>query len=180
MHIAISSRRCTALAVTLLTLACTPACKLHKADVETSEEPAQLASVIHTADPNSSSQLVTGFYGVEQNAWRWTAQKFTAILRPPTGAASKGATLVVKLTVPDPVIASLHDVSLSASVNGTALAPETYTKAGSYTYSRDVPGTALTGDSAKVGFSLDKVMPPGDADKRALGIVVARLGLEAK
>jgi hypothetical protein len=180
MHIAISNRRRTALALTLLIVALTPSCKRHKSEVETIEEPAQLASMIHVADPNAASQLLTGFYGVEQNAWRWTAQKFTAVLRPPKGAADKGATLVLKLTVTDGTIANLHDITLSASVNGAPLAPETYAKAGSYTYTRDVPASALTGDVAKVAFSLDKVMQPGNGDVRSLGLVVGSLGFEAK
>jgi len=179
MHIAISSRRAI-LALTLFTAALTPSCNRHKPDAETIEEPAQLASMIHVADPNASSQLLTGFYSVEQNSWRWTAQQFTAVLKPPSVAAAKGATLVLKLTVTDGTIAKLHDITLSASVNGAPLAPETYTKAGPYTYTRDVPASALAGDVAKVAFSLDKAMQPGNGDIRSLGVVVASLGFEAK
>ena len=139
-----------------------------------------LASVVHVADPRVSAQLVSGFYGIEGNAWRWTAGKFTVLLRPPRGAAQNGAMLQVKFSVPDPVIARLKTVSLSASVAGTKLPPETYTQAGEFTYSRELPAAALAGDAVKVDFALDKAIPPGAVDQRELGVVVTTVGLEPK
>ena len=62
---------------------------------------AQLAAVVNMADPKSSVQLLKGFHDVEQNAWRWTMGKFSVTLRPPLNAPQKGATLVVKLSIPD-------------------------------------------------------------------------------
>ena len=146
----------------------------------TEEEAPSLASTVHVADPRSSAQLVSGFYPVEQNAWRWTAGKFSVLLRPPRGSAQNGATLQVKLSVPDPVIAKLKTVSLGASVGATKLPPETYTQAGEFTYSRDVPPGALSADAVKIDFALDKSIPPGDVDQRELGIVVTSVGLEPK
>jgi len=147
---------------------------------ETEEEAPRMASTVHMGDPRVETQLINGFYGIEQNSWRWTARQFSLVLRPPFGATEKGATLQVRLSVPDPVIAKLKTVSLSASVNGHQLPPETYTQAGEYTYTRDVPAGSLSGDSVKVEFQLDKAMPPSGADMRELGVVVSSIGLEPK
>jgi len=176
------SRPAVAAAIAILCLALVPAaCKRHKkVIVQTTEEEPALASVVATADPNLASQLVSGFYGIEQNSWRWTSGRFSVVLRPPRTAAAKGAVLLLKFTIPPVAINKMKAVSLSAYVNGTALPPESYTQAGQYTYSRDVPADLLTGDVTKVDFSLDKTMPPTAADRRELGVVVSLVGLQPK
>jgi hypothetical protein len=139
-----------------------------------------LATVLNTADPRIAPQLVRGFHPVEGNAWRWTAGQFTVLLKPPAGAEKKGAILVFKFTIPDTVIQQLKPLTLSASVNGTTLPPETYSAPGDQTYSRDVPGPALKGDSVTVEFALDKHLPPQGMDQRELGVVASMIGFEAK
>jgi hypothetical protein len=175
-------RSARALASLALILLLSPACKRHqRVVVQTTEEEApMLASVIDVADPKVSPQLLSGFYGVEQNAWRWTAGRFSAVLRPPRSAADKGATLELHFTIPEVVISKVTVISLSASVNGTPLSPETYTKAGQYTYTREIPAHTLAGESAKVDFAVDKTMQPSGPDRRQLGIIVSSLGFVAK
>jgi len=150
--------------------------------VETIEEApvAPLAPMVHAADPKAAFQLVKGFYEIEQNAWRWTAREFAVTLRPPARADDKGAVLRLKLTVPEPVIAKLRSVRLSARVGDSVLEPETYSKPGEYIYARDVPASALAGDAVTVEFALDKALPPGEVDQRELGVVVTSVGLELK
>jgi hypothetical protein len=148
---------------------------------KTDEEGPHMASIIHTGDPQSDTQLVTGFYDIEEHAWRWTSQKFSVVLKPPAGGGQRGATLTMQFAVPDPVIAKLKTVSLSGTIGATALAPETYTQAGPYTYTRDIPANLLNAEAIRVDFQLDKVLPPGaDGDQRELGIIVSSVGLEAK
>jgi hypothetical protein len=139
-----------------------------------------MASTVQMGDPRAQAQLVSGFYGVEDNAWRWTARQFSMVVRTPFGAAQKGASLQARLSVPEPVIAKLKTISLSPSVNGHALPPETFTQAGEVTLKRDVPANFLTGDSAKLDFQLDKALPPTASDLRELGIVALSIGLEPK
>ncbi len=164
-----------------LTLAI-PACKREEKARRgaTVEETPELASVVHVADPKAAFQLVRGFYGLEQNSWRWTMRQFSVVLRPPAGAAKNGATLQLKLSVPEPIIKRLGPVTLSASAGGAALQPEPLAEAGEYTYTRDVPASVLGGDSVTVDFALDKALSPGDVDKRELGIIVITVGLEPK
>jgi len=147
---------------------------------QTEEEAPRLASTVRVADPKRESQLVSGFYGVEGNSWRWTAKKFSVVLHAPLGAAQKGATLDLALTVPGVVIEKLKTISLAATVDGRPLAPETYTEPGRFTFKRDLPPGALTGDSVRVDFQLDKAMQPAGADLRELGIIVSSIGLDPK
>jgi hypothetical protein len=131
-------------------------------------------------DPKVEPQLVTGFYGVEAGAWRWAGKQFTVTLRPPFGASQKGGKLTVKVAVPQVTIDKLKTISLSATVGDSALPPETYTTAGEFFYVRDVPASALTGESVRVDFQLDKAMAPAPPDIRELGIIVHTIGLESK
>jgi hypothetical protein len=169
-------------AILVLLLALAPiACKRHRRPpVQTVEEAPALASVVATADPHAVKQLVSGFYGVDQNSWRWTAGRFSVLLRPPRTAATNGAILQLKLAIPDVALAKIKGVTLSAYVNGTALTPETYTQAGQFTYSRDVLSSLLGGDVARIDFSLDKTMPPTASDRRELGVVVSMIGFQPK
>ena len=150
--------------------------KVEQAD----EEAPRMASMVHMGDPKSDSQLVTGFYGIEQNAWRWTAQKFSVVLRPPAGAAQKGATLNLQVAVSDTTIQKLKTITLFAAAGATPLPPETYTQAGPFTYSRDVPASQLGGESIRIDFQVDKALPPIGADRRELGIIVNSVALDAK
>jgi len=144
------------------------------------EETTSLATMVHVADPRATVQLIRGFHDVEQNAWRWTMRKFSVTLKTPAGAAARGATLQLKFVIPDVVLAKLKSLALSASVEGTPLAGETYTAAGEQTYTRDVPPQAFKADAVTVDFVLDKALPPGPADRRELGVIVTTAGLEAR
>jgi len=155
-------------------------CKRRKRVVRTVEEAPSLATVVATADPQVARQLVIGFYGVEQNSWRWTTGRFSVVLRPPTSASTKGATLQMKLAIPDVTIAKNKAVSLSAYVNGTALDPEKYTHAGQFVFSREVAANLLSGDVTRVDFSVDTTLPPTAADRRELGVVVSMIGFQPK
>jgi hypothetical protein len=165
----------------LVTLAFAPlGCKRKKSVVQSAGEPPTMASTVHMGDPRIGNQLVSGFYGIEQNAWRWTGRRFSLVLRPPSGASQKGATLRLRLSVPPVIVEKLKTITLSATIGGSALAPETYTQAGDYAYTRDVAPALLAGQSVRVDFQLDKSIPPAGADLRDLGLVVLSAGLESK
>lgn len=147
---------------------------------QTEEEGAALASVIRTGDPRVAPQLLKGFYPIEENSWRWTMGQFSVALRPPRNAATKGATLHFKFTLPEAVISHVKAITVSASVAGTALPPETYTKAGEFDYARDVDAKLLAGDSVTVEFALDKFIPAGVVEQRELGVIATSAGFAAK
>lgn len=147
---------------------------------QTEEEAPQLASTLHVGDPRVATQLVSGFYNIEQNAWRWTAGRFSVVLRVPSAASTKGAVLRLKFNLPETVISKLNTVSLAAGVAGTALQPETYTQAGDFTYERELPPNLVTREQERIDFHLSKFLPPGAVDQRELGVIVTSVGLEAK
>jgi len=156
-------------------------CKSRKVKVQAADAGfPRMASAVSMGDPRADTQLVAGLYDVEAGSWRWSAKQFTVVLLPPSGSAQRGAKLELRLTVPPVVIEKLKAISLSATANGSALPPETYTRTGEYVYTRDVPAVALTGDSVRIVFQLDKVMPPSGGDIRELGIIVSSAALESK
>jgi hypothetical protein len=148
--------------------------------MQTEEEAPQMATVVHMADPRASAQLVTGFYQVEQNAWRWTAGKFVVVLRTPRGAAQKGALLKMQFALPAPVISRFKAVKLAVNIDGTDLPPTTYTKSGEFVYLRDVSPDLMKSDSVRIEFALDKFLPAGAVESRELGLIASSIGLESK
>lgn len=134
------------------------------------------ASTIAVGNPQYSSQLLRGFYPIEQS-WRWTQKSFAVRLATPSGSRQRGAQLQLRFGIPDPIIQNLNSVTLSAAVDGFQLAPQRFEKSGQYTYTRDVTADRLQAPSVPVVFSLDRALPPGPLDKRELGIVVTEVGL---
>jgi hypothetical protein len=136
-----------------------------------------LASMVNVADPADSAQLVRGFSNVEADAWRWSTSKFAVVLRPPAGAAQNGAKLEMVFTLNETVVKKLGPMTINASVNGTALPPQTFNAAGDYTYSQPVPASALGSDVVTVDFTTDKALAPTEQDKRELALIVKTIGL---
>jgi hypothetical protein len=157
-----------------------PACKRRpKAEDAPPELPETLVSTLKISDPAAVAQLTHGFYGLEQNSWRWTAGKFGVALGPPAGAAERGAQLSLKFSLPEPVLKQGSPVTLSATLNGTSLRPQRYDSSGEHTYAADVPSSALQANAA-VEFSIDKFLPAGAVDARELGLIVLEVGLASK
>ena len=148
------------------------------------EEPPEggprIASAFKMTDAYAQEQLLHGFYGVEGGAWRWTAGKFTVLLRPPLTSAQHGATLTLAFSIPDVVIQKLDKLTLTASVGSTKLKSETYTQPGNYSFSADVAPELLEKEAFIVDFGLDKSVPPGPVDKRELGVIALAVGLQGK
>lgn len=146
----------------------------------TLQEPGSMASVVQISDISTADQLISGFHGLERNAWRWTDRKFTFALRRPPGADQAGGWLTLKFTIPAVSLEALKSITVTAKVGGAAVAPETFTSAGDHEYRREVPASALSAGIVNVEFSLDKVLPPSQKDGRELGVVVTSAGLESK
>jgi hypothetical protein len=141
------------------------------------------ASLVRMGDPATANQLISGFYDVENsggdNAWRWTAPDFTLALAPPP-EPQHGARLLVRLYFPETQIQKLGPITITASVDGEPLAPETYTRAGGYDYVRDIPACFLDTNILPVSFSVDPYSPHSETDGRDLGAVVLMAALQSK
>ena len=169
-----------ALFATILSAAILAGCGRKPPQVETIEESGSaLASIIHVADPATATQLLKGFHDIEENAWRWTQGSFAVVLRAPTGAEVKGATLVLRFLAPAPLIDRLKTVTLKAKVGGVTLPPATYDQVGDHVYRQQVPASAMK-NPVTVEFELDNKIPAGAVDERELGIVAKSVGFEAK
>jgi hypothetical protein len=131
------------------------------------------------ADPDSGVQLIRGFHQIEHNSWRWSERTFSVILKRPAGAESKGANVVAKLNVPEPVIQRLGPITLKASLQGRTLGITTWTRSDEYTFQAEIPSQAFAADHVIVEFTLDKYLPAGTADSRELGVIINSIGLES-
>ncbi len=96
------TRRQFTIAATFLSLALTMACNgKHATTIQNDEGPpaganAPLVSSLNMSGASAKDQLISGFWGLENGAWRWTAGKFSVTLKTPLGAAQKGATLTLR------------------------------------------------------------------------------------
>jgi len=138
------------------------------------------AAGVQVADPRAVPQLVSGWWDVEDHAWRWTARKFAVVLRAPIGSARRGAILRFRFTLPDVVFSRFKEVILSASMQGKLLAPETYRQPGAALYTRDIPPDLFSKPSVRIDFELDHSFTPGNGDSRDLGVIARSMGLESR
>ncbi len=168
----------------LLLLLCTvtAGCKgKHNRVTVQNEEPdagQRVLSTLRMNDPNAAAQLLSGFYAVENNMWRWTAGKFSVKLRTPP-AAQSGATLAFSFTIPDVVVQKLRTIRITASINGMELKSEEFDTPGAHVFSADVPASLLTAESVKVDFAVNKTMRP-DGDQRDLAVIANSVAISSR
>lgn len=139
----------------------------------------RMLSTVRMNDSKAGVQLLSGFYSIENDSWRWTGRRFSVLLRTPLAAAQRGATLSFSFTVPDIVIQKLRNITLTASINGMTLSSADYNKAGPFVFSTEVPASLLPAETVKIDFALDKSLPP-EIDKRELGIIASSVGISAR
>ena len=130
------------------------------------------------ADVTTSNQLLTGFWWLESNSWRWTAREFSAALQPPENAEIRGATLYLHLYIPDSQIELLGPMTLTAITEGHSLQPETFSRGGTYVYTRELPKDLMVTSILPVKFSFDKALPAGQSDGRELAAIVSGIELQ--
>ncbi|HEX5226372.1 MAG TPA: hypothetical protein VFW44_01625 [Bryobacteraceae bacterium] len=140
------------------------------------------ASIVHMADPATAGQLIQGFYAVEgtgENSWRWVAPEVALALGPPR-VAKNGARLRIRLYFPETQIDKVGPIRLTAFVDGEALAPQTYAKAGNYEFVRDIPQCLLDSNVVPVRLSFYPYAPKSDTEGRILAAVMSMAALEPK
>lgn len=145
-----------------------------------SKKESDLAEVVNVADPGLETQLLSGFHPVEQG-WRWTKAQFSVALKPPRHADSAGAVLMLKYSLPDPVIVKQKEVTITATINGIPLPVEKCTKGGLQEMRRDVPADVMKGKTAvTIEFSVTPFLAPSENDLRELGLIAHTVGLVKK
>ncbi len=131
-----------------------------------------ILSDISMADPASTAQLLSGFYGIESNQWRWTAREFVLRLKTPPKADLSGAVILLHLFIPAAHIERLGPITLAGVVGTHRIAPQTFTTAGEHTFLATIPPEACRTESLTVAFAFDKPVPPSSADPRELAAIV--------
>ena len=132
-------------------------------------------------DPKVKDQILSGFYDVEGTGWRWAAEHFAVSLKPPPEASTKGLRLKLELYLPESQIETLGPMTLSAIVNDDCpLKPETFSKSGGFTYTRDIPPSQAVANVIRVDFRWDKAKPPLGSESRELAAVVSAVSLETR
>lgn len=129
-------------------------------------------------DPGSGEWL-SGFYGPEDGAFRWTKRQFSARLGV-NEANVRGGSLVVALYIPDAVIQKVGPMSLTADIDGHALPSQVWSQPGRYTYRCNLDPAWMAPGAKLVSFTLDKSAPPGAIDQRELGIIVREISIEER
>lgn len=142
--------------------------------------PVTLSSAVDVRDPVTSAQLVRGLWGLEDNAWRWSAARFSVTLRTPDQAARKGGHLNLKFALPQLVFDQIGAVQLAATVNGIALEPQAISEPGQYNYIREVPPQALSEENVSVQFTTNRAITPSADDPRERVLAVVSVSLTAK
>ncbi len=166
-------------AVVAALLAAGPSCKkTNEAAQSDDSRELPLSSVVHVAEPGAQRQLLDGFWGVENNAWRWTKHRFEVALLPPAGAAQKGARLDFRFALTKGLLDRQKSVTVTAMVGSATLPPDTYTEPGNCVYIADVPASAFaSGGTVRVAFVVDKYFHTGEIDSRELALIAQSVGL---
>jgi hypothetical protein len=132
-------------------------------------------SRIAMGNPRFAGRL-EGFYQIEEGRWRWTQPKFAVSFYAPPRAATAAARLSLDIYLPDVLVQKMGKVTISASVAGHPLPPETWQKPGAVTYAREVPAAWLNPGVNRIEFAVARSF---EADGRELGVVLTGASLEA-
>ncbi len=125
-------------------------------------------------DIRCKPQLLSGWYPIEDGAWRWMAGQAEAVLRTPAGVPLR---FNMQLYFPpNHMQRAGGPVTVSIKINGKPLTEETYSQPGEHRFSQAVLPDLPTFPASKVSIRLNRTMPPSDSDQRELGAVVLGLG----
>lgn len=129
---------------------------------------AYLLAESRVAALTSQLRLEKGWHYIENDAWRWTAKRFSAELH--LSAALAPATVRFLFHLPQEAVARRPDVVLSATVNGKPLAATAFSTPGEHEYAGVVP--SLDAGKVRIDFELDHALAPSPEDERELGVLV--------
>ena len=120
---------------------------------------------LRLGSPESSPQIVSGLYDIENGQWRWMGPQATLLLKAPSNPAA----ISISLYIPDQAPAR----RIAIAVNGQPVLEKTLPGPGVYTLT--TPVIAPTRPAASVSIAVDKTFSvPGDP--RKLGIILTAAG----
>ena len=105
------------------------------------------------------SQLLSGWHGLENGAWRWTEKSFSLIVAP------GGQRVSLKVRAPETL---KFPLLLTARADGVEIGRHEIARAGDYEFAQAAPA----GAEVVVEFEVDRAVGPSAEDGRERGIVV--------
>ena len=105
------------------------------------------------------SQLLSGWHGLEDGAWRWTERKFSLVVAP--GGQRVSLKVRAEGNIKFPIV-------LTARSSGQEIGRHEFAAAGDY----DCAQMAADGAEALVEFEMDRAMEPDTYDSRERGLMV--------
>ena len=132
-------------------------------------------SYLHLGDIRSRAQLGSGWYAVEDGAWRWMSNQAEATLRPLPIAGPQQFELQLFFP-PDFMTRAGTPVAVSVRLNGHPFATSFYYEPGGHTVAKLVPPELLTQPVTGVSIRVSPSIRPTSTDLRTLGAVVQGLG----
>jgi hypothetical protein len=165
------------LAALLVTSACSKPKDAASPAAPAATTPAPLYSYAQTNDLRIAPQLVKGWYGVEDGAWRWMAKESQASLKNP-GVFPAG--FEVRLTLPKPIADAVGmPVTFTVLLDGKVLGEEVYQQDGAFIFEKTVQPGMLSPGPVAVTLRVNKAKPPvPGGDARELGAVIAGFGFK--
>jgi hypothetical protein len=136
-----------------------------RAEVVVERKPA--LSMLPMNAPEAESQIVSGIYKLEENAWRWMAGRGVLLLKP----LPEAATLEIALYIPD--ASPARQVTVRA--DGRLVAEARFDGPGSHTIVSGQP-VATSGDTVTIEILADRSFLP-QGDQRELGFILSSVGL---
>lgn len=133
-------------------------------------------SYINTGDVRAKPQLTSGWHGIEEGSWRWTAKEAQAVLLTPRDLP---VNFSMRLYFPEEHLERAGGpVTVAVLLGGKPFVQETYSRPGAHTILKAVPADMLSKPATQVAIRLDKAVGPTDSDRRELGMVVQGFGFQ--
>jgi hypothetical protein len=136
--------------------------------------PPELLSYLHLGDIRTRAQLVSGWYAMEDGAWRWMSNQAEATLRPLPNRAQQFELQL--FFPPDFMDRAGAPVTVSVRLNGRPFTSAFYYAPGGQTLAAPVPPELLTQPVTRVTIRVSPSIRPTAKDLRTLGAVVQGLG----
>jgi 4-amino-4-deoxy-L-arabinose transferase-like glycosyltransferase len=114
----------------------------------------------------ADAQIVSGVYGLESNAWRWTARRAVVMVKQPDRPLPAEATFRI--------VDQMRNRAVTLSVDGVVVATQAYESAGQYTL-RSAEPIRGEGAAATVTLEVAKAFRV-DGDQRELGLILTGAG----
>jgi len=138
------------------------------------ECPTPALSYLHLGDVRTRAQLLSGWYTIEDGAWRWMSNQAEATLRPLPNQSQRFELQL--FFPPDFMDRAGTPVTVSVKLNGKPFTSAFYYEPGGQTVSDLVPPELLTQPVTHVTIRITPSIRPTAKDQRTLGAVVQALG----